>query len=145
MRPEFHQSIYYNCLLFSLCKLGSPNIAEQFLKMNIYTQKCTPTTHPTIQVQNILAMSLMRSRIQNKCDSISGFVWFMVFNATFNNISVICISWESVLLVEETGENNRPVASHWQTLSNNVLSSTPHLRGVWTHVSGDRHWLHRQF
>jgi hypothetical protein len=37
----------------------------------------------------------------------------MVFNATFNNISVI--SWQSVLLVEETGENHRPVASHWQT------------------------------
>jgi hypothetical protein len=38
---------------------------------------------------------------------------FMVFNATFNNISVI--SWRSVLLVEETGvpeENRLPVASH---------------------------------
>jgi hypothetical protein len=38
--------------------------------------------------------------------------WFMVFNATFNNISVI--SRRSVLLVEETvvpGENHRPVAS----------------------------------
>jgi hypothetical protein len=36
----------------------------------------------------------------------------MVFNATFNNISVI--SWQSVLLVEETGvpgENHQPVAS----------------------------------
>jgi hypothetical protein len=32
----------------------------------------------------------------------SPLVWFMVFNATFNNISVI--SWQSVLLVEETGE-----------------------------------------
>jgi len=31
----------------------------------------------------------------------------MVFNATFNNITVM--SWRSVLLVEETGENNRPV------------------------------------
>jgi hypothetical protein len=28
-------------------------------------------------------------------------LWLMVFNATFNNISVI--SWRSVLLVEETG------------------------------------------
>jgi len=46
-----------------------------------------------------------------------------VFNATFNNISVI--SWRSVLLVKETGENYRPVASHWQTLSHNVVSSTP--------------------
>ena len=37
----------------------------------------------------------------------------MVSNATFNNISVI--SWQSVLLVEETGvpgENHRPSASH---------------------------------
>ena len=36
-----------------------------------------------------------------------GLVWFIVFNATFNNISVI--KWQSVLLVEETsvpGENN---------------------------------------
>jgi hypothetical protein len=32
-------------------------------------------------------------------------------------------------LVEETGvpgENQRPVESHWQTLSHNVVSSTPH-------------------
>jgi hypothetical protein len=38
--------------------------------------------------------------------------------------------------VEETGvprENSRPTASHWQTLSHNVASSTPHLSG------GDRH------
>jgi hypothetical protein len=45
----------------------------------------------------------------------------MVFNATFNNISVIL--WRRVLLVEETrvpGENHRPVVSHWQT-ENNVL------------------------
>ena len=41
-----------------------------------------------------------------------GFVgWFMVLNATFNNISVIL--WRSVLLLEETGvpgENHRPFA-----------------------------------
>jgi hypothetical protein len=41
----------------------------------------------------------------------------IVFNATFNNISVI--SWRSLLLVEETavyGEIHRPAACHWQTL-----------------------------
>jgi len=51
---------------------------------------------------------------------------FMVFNTTLNNISVI--SWKSVLLVKETGvyrENHRPAASHWQTWSHNVVSSTP--------------------
>jgi hypothetical protein len=37
----------------------------------------------------------------------------VVFNATFNNISVI--SWKSVVLVKETGvpgENHQPVTSH---------------------------------
>ena len=56
-----------------------------------------------------------------------------------NNISVI--SWRSVLLVEKTGvpwENHWPVASHWQALSHNVVSSTHNF-------SGDKHWLHRYF
>ena len=40
-------------------------------------------------------------------------VMVMVFNTTFNNVSVI--SWRSVLLIEETGvarENHQPAASH---------------------------------
>ena len=60
----------------------------------------------------------------------------MEFNATFNNISVI--SWQSVLLVEETGvsgENLWPAASH------NVVSSTPGLSVIQTH--NGRCWLHR--
>ena len=65
----------------------------------------------------------------------------MVFNVTFNNISAI--SLRLVLLVEETakhGENHRPPASHSQTLSHNVASSTARLGGVLTHnFSGDRH------
>jgi hypothetical protein len=63
-----------------------------------------------------------------------------MFNATFNNISVIW--WWSVLLVEETrvpGENHRPTTSCRQTLSHNVISSIPHLNGIQTHnFSGDR-------
>jgi hypothetical protein len=43
----------------------------------------------------------------------------MVLNATFNNISVI--SWRSVLLVEETGENHRPAVSRWQPLLQSLL------------------------
>jgi len=49
----------------------------------------------------------------------------MVFNATFINISVI--SWRSVLLMDEIGvhgENHRPVASHWHTLSHNCIEYT---------------------
>jgi hypothetical protein len=68
-------------------------------------------------------------------------LWFdcllMVFNATFINISV--------LLVEETkepGKNHRPVASHWETLSHNVV----HIALIeirTSNISGGRHWLHR--
>jgi len=50
----------------------------------------------------------------------------MMYNATFNDISVI--SWISVLFVEETGVprvNHLPVASHWKPLSHNVVSCTP--------------------
>ena len=64
----------------------------------------------------------------------------MVFNVTFNNISAV-VSWRSVLLVEETGgpgENHRPVVSHLQTISHNVV----HLALVEIriyNISGDRH------
>ena len=53
--------------------------------------------------------------------------WVMVFNATFNNNSVI--SWGQVLLVEEIGvpgENQRPDVIHKQTSHTGYgLSSTP--------------------
>ena len=49
------------------------------------------------------------------------FVHWRLVNITFKNISV-------TTFVAEIGvprEIHRPVASHWQTLSHNVLSSTP--------------------
>ena len=53
----------------------------------------------------------------------------MVFNATFNDISVI--SWLLVLLVEEIRENHRPATNRSQILSHNVVSSTHrHERGA---------------
>ena len=86
-----------------------------------------------IRIRHVLTCNVWGSQwytITNVITSIWWW-WFMVFNATFNNISVV--SWRSVLLVEETGvpgENHRPLASHWQTLSHNVVSSTPrHERG----------------
>ena len=38
-------------------------------------------------------------------------IFFVCFNATFNNISAI--SWRPVLVVEEAGENHRPWTSNW--------------------------------
>jgi hypothetical protein len=69
----------------------------------------------------------------------------VVFNATFNNISVI--SWQSVLLVEKSAvprENHRSATSHCQTLSHNVVSSTPRISRIRTHnFSADSHCLNR--
>jgi hypothetical protein len=59
--------------------------------------------------------TLNKILIQTYSSKVVSLVWFMVFNATFNNISVI--SWRLVFLVEEIGvpgENLCPVASHWQ-------------------------------
>ena len=62
-----------------------------------------------------------------------------MFNATFNNISVI--SWGLVLLVEEPGvleENHRPVAIHRQTLLHNLVHCA--LIEIRTHnISSDRY------
>jgi len=69
-----------------------------------------------------------RNRSQDICPPISQIVlksfikisiiindfFFLVFNATFSNISAI--SWRPVLVVEEAGvpgENHRPWASNW--------------------------------
>jgi hypothetical protein len=49
-----------------------------------------------------------------------------VFNATFNNISVM--SWQSVLLVKETGvarEKPTMCRKSLTNLSHNIVSSTP--------------------
>jgi hypothetical protein len=60
-----------------------------------------------------------------------------MFNATFNNISVI--SWRSILFVKETrvpGVNHCPAASQWNTLSHNVLSSWTGLEHTYLVVIG---------
>jgi len=60
----------------------------------------------------------------------------MVFNATFNNISVIL--WQSVLLVEETGAWRKPrtlpqVTDKLYHIMFIVVSSTPRLSGIRSH------------
>jgi len=59
----------------------------------------------------------------------------MVFNAIFNKCSyIVAVSFIGGGNLS-TQKNHRSVASHWQTLSHNGVSSTPrHGRGLYSHL-----------
>jgi hypothetical protein len=92
---------------------------DDFVRCNVIggSERINSATQQFFENMLIFNEMMMRSHLR-------WFGWFMVFNATFNNSSAI--SWRSVLLVSEIGENHWLVASHWKTWSHNVVSSTPH-------------------
>jgi len=58
--------------------------------------------------------------MQSKDQSRRGYGYLTPFSTIFQ-----------LSLVEETEENHRPAASHWQTLSHNVVLSTPRMWTIW--------------
>ena len=88
---------------------------------NLYFEHYTINRKPQFHFQNSTMFLLWMNHAKR--------IMVMVFNTTFNNILILAISWLSALLVEETGlpiQNHWPAASDWQTLSDNVVLSTPH-------------------
>jgi hypothetical protein len=70
-----------------------------------------------------------KNHIQHSAPITKGFeISIMVFNATFNNISVI--SWRSVLLVEETG-----VSGKWPYKTGDLLKE---VQSIWNHLWQDK-------
>ena len=133
---HIHMPVHYKCLDIHLFLQFSCVLAVK-LKNSLnsddqqYQQKNKRTTTPLYDSGNLnppllITESPMAIQIYVFVDSghvnnqnlMFSTFWVMrirvvVYNATFNNISAI--SWQSVLLVEETGvprENHRPVASH---------------------------------
>ena len=67
-----------------------------------------------------------KEKKKNKAQNLSRSKWFIKKYIQICNVCrVMVISRWLVLFVEETGENHRSTASHWQTLLHNVVLSTP--------------------
>ena len=98
-------------------------ISFKVKKLNCHVRKCASSA---------LAHLFRLQSIQIKEDW-TGMCYFIAKHVTFMSINefvwwcltpLSAVSWQSVLRVEETGgpgENYRPVTSHWQTLSHNVV------------------------
>ena len=59
--------------------------------------------------------TIASNNIYDAANYIVSIIGLELWCLTFNNNSVI--SWQLVLLVEETGENHQPVTSHKQTIT----------------------------
>ena len=97
-----NQSIIYNSIFNSLCLICI--ILIQHISLKCSLSDC-------IQIKFVIGDTL---RITCTCVIIWLIDSFIVFNATFSNISTI--SRRPVLVVEETGipwENHQPWASNW--------------------------------
>ena len=86
------------------------NISAEALTMKFFMQNSKGTTYNFMDSKPLFQVTVDKMVVILLEKGVIFDQWVMMFNASFNNISVM--SWWLVLLVEETGENHRPTASH---------------------------------
>ena len=118
------KSFFLFCQIFSSAfevDIKEYKMFLKFLRENITISKLTTLPkrlcHLALQYNTDycfdISIVLWYIRISNQVGLVG---WFMVFNATFNNIAVI--SWRSVLLVEETGVSREKPPTCRKSLTN---------------------------
>ena len=109
-----------------MVSLGIPLLTEQFIVIEYPAVACIMPSSVSFWTAMFVGLSALNTKIKLLWPLMVGrFGWFKLINATFINRSVI--SWRSFLLVEDTEvlkENHRTAASHWRTISHNVVLST---------------------
>ena len=113
----FFSILFQSCLRsYNQNSIKLENLSNWMITQGICLLHCAQFQYTTINVfclkLSIRFFLLESKQIMDAIVCLLGLVWFIVFNATFNNISAIS--------VEETGvprENHWPVTNHWQTLA----------------------------
>jgi hypothetical protein len=124
-------------------KIVTLNTINQTCGGNFHDQIIALRREAWVNETTLTLPFLLRGQVLYLCVTsidFASFLWvfyWILEHAIFFSILLYkwIISWRSVLLMEETGlsgESHPPVASHWKTLSHNVISSSLCLSGVRT-------------
>jgi hypothetical protein len=112
-------------------KWNSRNLSFQNTRRTCVSKKSSssvPCMAPVVynNSKNKFIVDIPNILYENNLNSLNYIPWSEIW--CFERIGFYCSSYIIVSFIG--GENHRPVASHWQSLSHIVVSSTPRLRGT---------------